>query len=195
MIANATLYHIDWSDIQLSKEVVGSSGISFIVANAGEAEVDGFELEVDFRMTENLGVGFNYSYTDAVLAENYPEGGAFAGDQLPGSAKNTHSIFVDYIRPYSDQFDVTARFTHRYIDSRITALGSGGSVQAASEIPSYDTTDFRVGVSHSNGLEASLFVNNIFNHIGITWIENVPLHTRKRITQPRVIGLNIGYRF
>ena len=91
--------------------------------------------------------------------------------------------------------DLSVRLTQRYIGDRVTALGVGSSVQGANTVPSYDTTDLRVGISHENGIEASLFVNNMFNNIGFTWIENMPLYTRWRITQPRMMGLNVGYKF
>ena len=85
--------------------------------------------------------------------------------------------------------------THRFIGFRVKSLDGGSSVQAASVVPSHETTDLRVSVNHESGLEASIFANNICNDIGVTCIENLPLYTRKRITLPRTIGLIVGYRF
>ena len=119
----------------------------------------------------------------------------FKGDRLPGSAKEIHSIFVDYVRAIDGDMDLDVRLTQRYIGPRVTTLGGGGSVQNLSEISSYDTTDLKVGVTHSSGIEVSLFANNVFNNIGITWIEQAGFIERKRITTPKVVGLNVGYNF
>ena len=193
--ANVTAYHIDWSNIQLTTELVGSSGNALITANSGKAKVDGVEVELDYNISDTLTFGVNYSYLDGVLKQDVPTAGALAGDRLPGSAKNTYSIRAGYESSISDNLDLSVRLTHKYIGSRLSTLGAGGSVQTASLIPSYNTTDVRFTISHVNGIEVSLFVNNIFDNIGITWIENVPLQTRRSITQPRIIGLNIGARF
>ena len=37
--------------------------------------------------------------------------------------------------------------------------------------------------------------NNMFNNISYTWIENMPQYTRWRTTLPKVMGLNVSYKF
>ena len=198
LIANATLFFIDWSDIQIATQFVGSNGIATITDNVGEAEITGLEFEVDYRATEYLTLGLvlrclMVKITD--LAAGVLPSTAAVGDRLSGSAEETHSLYIDYERPIFDGMELSVRLTQRYIGDRLTALGAGGSVQAANVIPSFDTTDLRIGLSHENGIEASLFVNNMFNNISYTWIETMPQFTRWRTTQPKVMGINVGYRF
>ena len=195
LIANAVVYLIDWEDMQLTKQIIDENGFTNATDNIGKARVEGLELEVDYRLSEYLSFGVNYAYTDTTLEEDVPGENAFKGDRLPGSAKHVHSLFIDYVRPITDEMDVDVRFTQRYIGDRVTVLGGGEAAQKASITPSYDTTDLKVGVRHANGIEASLFANNIFNNIGITWREATPLYERLRITSPRVVGLNVGYKF
>ena len=195
LIANTTIYRVDWSDIQLTEQLIGPNGSATITGNVGKAKIDGVELELDYRATKHLTLGLNLSYMDATIEEDVPTEGTFKGDRLPGSADLSHSLYIDYAQPISDELGLSVRLTQRYIGERLTGLGSGSSVQANNLVSSYDTTDFRASISHTNGLEASLFVNNMFNNISFTWIENMPLYTRWRITQPRVMGLNVGYNF
>ncbi len=195
LTANGVIYRIDWSDMQLTKQLVGPTGAATITANVGKAKVEGLELETRYRINESLSLGLNYAYTDTTLEEDIPGENAFKGDRLPGSADHIHSIFIDYIRPVTDEMDLDIRLTQRYIGTRVTTLGGGDTGQKLSEVPSYDTTDLKVGITHNNGLHASLFANNMFNNIGVTWIELAGFYERKRITTPRVVGFNVGYDF
>ena len=198
LVANASVYFIDWSDIQMSTQFVGSNGAVTITDNVGEAEITGFEFELDYRATEYLTLGLGASLLDGEITALGPEvlpTTASLGDRLPGSAEETHSLYIDYVRPLDEGMDLSVRLTQQYIGDRLTALGAGGSVQGATIIPSFDTTDLRIGITHENGIEASFFVNNMFNNISYTWVETMPQFTRWRITQPKVMGLNIGYTF
>jgi len=198
LVVNGSVFLVDWSDIQLARQLFGTTGVATITDNVGEAEIKGLELEVDYRMTEYLKLGVSLSNLDGKVTKldpSVPVGVAVEGERLSGSAELTHTFYVDYVRPVRNDMDMSVRLTQRYIGDRLSAMGSGGSVQAANVIPSYDTTDLRIGFNHSNGIEASLFVNNMFNNISYTWIENMPQYTRWRTTLPKVMGLNVSYKF
>ena len=58
---NATMFHMDYEDLQVS-EFTGNT--SFIVGNAAEASVRGIEFESRWQMTEPLAVRGSFAYND-----------------------------------------------------------------------------------------------------------------------------------
>lgn len=69
---NAALYYYDYTDLQVSQLMQGGSGgFSVIVSNAGEAEVKGFEVEMEFLAAENLLLRASVGYTDSEYTSDY----------------------------------------------------------------------------------------------------------------------------
>ena len=108
MIVNASIYYIDWSNIQLN-ELTVPSGINFI-GNAGEAHIKGAELNVETRLEEAWGVGGSLSYNDAKLVSVNPAALATKGDQLPGSAPLTVVAYTEYNRSIGNDVNLFGRF-------------------------------------------------------------------------------------
>ncbi len=189
---NAVAYYVDWSDIQLPT----LDPLTFVVTNqnAGKAEVKGLDIESNYYITDNFSVGANLSYTDATLKEDYPTASAFAGDRLPGSSKFSYALFADFTHPVNDDWELSVRGTHRYIGGRPNAFA--GEAQKL-YLPSYSLTDVRVGLSHIDGMNVSLFADNIFNNMGVAAYQKMGHYFGQyRLTnRPRTIGINLGYDF
>ncbi|WP_165776839.1 TonB-dependent receptor [Paremcibacter congregatus] len=196
LTANLTLFRIDWSGIQLT----GVDPKSFAPGtfNVGKARINGLELESQYRINENLSVGFNAGYTDPILTEDYSIGStlvAEAGDRLPGSTKWTYAVFADFQYPVSADLDLAIHATHRYVGDREQILGASVFIQDAPH-PSYNITDVRMSLSHANGIEVSLFADNLFNNIARTAARRTGgVFDTFWITRPRTIGINVGYNF
>jgi len=62
-LVNVSAFHIDWKDIQ---QVQGFGGVSGLT-NAGDATVDGLELESRMFVTNSFQLGLNAAYTDSTL--------------------------------------------------------------------------------------------------------------------------------
>jgi len=60
-------YKNDATDMQLTTAVQSATGGNplSVTTNQGDAEIKGLEADFRFRITENLGIGFTYSYVDA----------------------------------------------------------------------------------------------------------------------------------
>lgn len=69
MIANFALFYNELDGYQLTQNVRTADGVNTTSAttNAGEAEIKGFEAEINWRpaAVEGLGLRFNYAWTDA----------------------------------------------------------------------------------------------------------------------------------
>jgi outer membrane receptor protein involved in Fe transport len=67
-------YKTDADEMQLTTAVVGGGGIlTSIVTNQGNAEIAGFEADIRYRLTENLGVGFTFSRVNSEFTEGCDE--------------------------------------------------------------------------------------------------------------------------
>jgi iron complex outermembrane recepter protein len=72
--ASISVYDTKAESMQLTTAVAGSSGVlTSIVTNQGNAEIKGIEGDFRFRVTQNLGVGFNFSHIDATFTQGCDE--------------------------------------------------------------------------------------------------------------------------
>jgi len=105
----ATLFYIDWSDVQVitSENSPDLNLPVAFIANARDAESSGIELEFAFDLNPNFIVAGNYTFTDAHLQNdaisfNNESGGgnnAYKNDRLPGSPRNKASLSGELIYP------------------------------------------------------------------------------------------------
>lgn len=61
LTANLTAYSVDYTDLQVSQLLPDGT---FLQTNAGRAEADGIDLELNAAITQNLTAWLNYSYFD-----------------------------------------------------------------------------------------------------------------------------------
>lgn len=194
LTVNATLYRIDWTDMQLFfRRFDGVRG----TFNVGESRIEGVELATSYSVSEDIYLGFNFSHTDAVLTADYPDGNAVAGDRLPGSAKITWSLFADWRKPLTDQLDFNMYLTHRYSGERENALGApAGTNQIGDAREAYHITDLRMGLSHTSGVDVMLFAKNLFDERHMETLGSFPSGMLGgSMNMPRIIGLDVTYDF
>jgi outer membrane receptor protein involved in Fe transport len=73
LVANAAMYFMDWTDIQVRQQATVPSGLTFTYrGNGGAAEVRGLELELQAYPTDALQIGATFGYTHAELTEDLP---------------------------------------------------------------------------------------------------------------------------
>ncbi|MGA0265708.1 MAG: TonB-dependent receptor [Lysobacterales bacterium] len=92
---NATVFKVDWQDIQVG--VRPACGWSFIY-NGGEAETSGLELDFGFDITDKLRMDVAASIISAEITSDIPTLDATAGDRLPNVAEKQASVGFSY--PY-----------------------------------------------------------------------------------------------
>ncbi len=101
LLVNANIFHFDWSDQQVTTTLPGGApGFDDTVANAGESEVTGAELELEWQATGRLNLFASLGIIDTEFKEFVVNGVDLAG------------------MSFSQSPDVTATFGGRYVSER-----------------------------------------------------------------------------
>lgn len=186
---------------------------TFLLQNAAELKTKGIEAQMIARPADGLSLNANATLLDAAFtsfpgAECYPgqpscgAGNTFdaSGLRLPGSAKFTSTVQVQYEFPVSDGMDafVEANWYHRspinfdLVAAPITRIGTIDPIGAS------------IGIQNDN-LRVSLFCRNCFNEVNPSnislWVgdsANYGLATAFQnwsIASVRNVGLSLSYAF
>ena len=100
---NLTYFHTDYEDRQelLIQTFLGVP--NQVTQNAGEAEVDGIELEVSALLTGNLFAGLSYSYSDGEFTDFIDVGSQnFTGNRLPQLPEHALNLDLRYTVPVGE---------------------------------------------------------------------------------------------
>ena len=82
---NGAVFHQEWQDFQYS--ILGPNGLTE-VGNAGDADIDGIEVDLNWAVTSQLGVSAGVAFLDSELTEPYcaqlgPDGERVNQDPCP----------------------------------------------------------------------------------------------------------------
>lgn len=189
---DASVYHIDWNNIQVITARAGGT----VIANAGSAKVDGAELTLTARPSRDVTVTGAFAWQNARLAEADADLGAAKGERLPNVPRFTAAINFDYridAGPPAPAVGATLRFVS---DRRASFDGSASFPQY--KLPDYATIDLRVGVTLGR-IDTRLFVRNLFDVRGqlsaVTLLSALGGPAQVSILQPRTIGISASTRF
>lgn len=211
-------YHIGWDGIQLAGAT--QNGIVGITENGGTAVSKGFEMQFNFRATDNWTINGNYAFTDAKLTQTVPNllsirlpgfpGGnnsadvdALDGARLPGSTKNSFLLGTTYEYPLSNDASIVANWTTTYTGNILTRPGAlaGGEV-----LPSYMLHQASIAYQKENW-DVRLYATNLFDKYAVNSVSNDltrqglindGVYLRRyaqSIIRPRNIGVEASFRF
>jgi len=137
-----------------------------LVANTGVATIKGLNLEMDYRVSERLSLGFNMEWKSAETGAD-PTGIVEAGLQLPLSADTKGALWMDYTWEAS-QWGANYGFM-RFQYSKQGAIWNnldGGPIASSmnprQRVPGYAIADARIGLQGEDW-EFSVFVNNLLD--------------------------------
>jgi outer membrane receptor protein involved in Fe transport len=200
---NASAFHIDWDNVQF---VVNLPLCAFsYIANAATASSDGAELQATGRFmgfTVNGNLGYDNARYTATVKNLAGTILANKGDNL-GVPDWTANIGVQYDTHVMD-FPAYARMDYAYSGKyeRITGPGSSAYQAALAYAPNYingnetHITNARVGVYYKD-LEIAGYVKNLFD--SREWINQTQgagnYYYSGTTVQPRIIGMQMNYRF
>jgi iron complex outermembrane recepter protein len=211
LTANLAAYRMDWSNIQ----VAGSTpnGLFRFTTNAGAARVNGFELELNGRLTDDWDAGFNLGYVDAQLTEDQPfipgvPRRGLAGQRLPAVPKTTMNIFSSYgvdigtlratLRAEWRYIDGTKNSFNPYLVSATTGTVTSVADPFFARMPSYTLTNISADLKRADSWTATLFVNNVFDNRGKTFVlidSFNPAPGATYFVRPRTAGLRLSTSF
>lgn len=185
---DATLFHIDWTNIQV--RLFRPDNFAYVL-NAGGAKNDGVEFNGLFHATPNIDLQTNAAYLDARLSENLLQcqGCAAApipkGTVLPGASKwtVTNTATIRFETPMSPVLTLT----HHYVSRAPVAL------QAVSTQGGFDTFSARLALAVRPDVQVSVFANNITDIRGVTAGPFADFTPAVTIVRPRTIGVTVDW--
>lgn len=197
--ANLSVFRMTWQDFQTELSDPGPLFATMIV-NAGDATIDGAELDLSIVPVAGLDLGFNVGYLDARLSEDIvlpPDGNGFEaviaqdGARLAISPEWKLSAYAQYTWP-AEVFggNVFARMQYSYNGDALNDLECNAPDCDPHEVmESYSITDVTLGIEGVNGdWEFSVFVDNVTDEHAELYKYSVP---RDAITvnRPREYGI------
>lgn len=183
---DATLYWIDWSDIQVTQR--STSGFIY-TANAGQARNRGFEASATYRPVRALTAQGAVTYLDGELRRPFGSGTGLvpAGSTLPGASRWQVSDSIAYA-PVGSTLVPTVSLSHRYISS-----APGELTPVPRRQGDYNLFDARVGATVA-GFDVSVFIENIGDARGVSQSTTGVRGPVEFLVRPRTIGLTLDYR-
>jgi iron complex outermembrane receptor protein len=190
---DASLYYIDWKNIQLN--AINPTSDQTFNTNASHAKSQGVEISIQAKPLPGMTIGVQGAYDDAVLTQGFPAAVTLfgsAGARLPYTSRFSGGLSIDQRFPIGVVTGSVGAVTS-YVGDRLGNFS--GSVSAPRQnIPEYVRTDLRAGVEYHTWTY-NLFANNVFSRRGLF---DGPLDTSPPALiyiQPRTIGLNVAKTF
>ena len=192
-----------------------------MVANVGDAQQKGVELEMKAAPSDNWDLGLNASYIIAETSEEFtvtdPDNPVPKGSRLPNVPKLKYGVYAQYTWPvgFGDNGEAYVRGQYTYQGDSVSQLekfqavsvaeaqASGGTLTAFARQqflqPSYGIADIRFGVRTATwSLEG--FVDNIGDERAVLYNDDLffdPFFGKRRVTtnRPREYGLRLSYNW
>ncbi|MFV8781421.1 TonB-dependent receptor [Microbulbifer sp. SA54] len=182
---NGAIFHNIYTDQQIAYNYTNDLGVlNNAIANAGESQITGFEIDARFQATDNLILWTGYTYSDAEFkdfnlsdaiegkidgfgrpitvstTEKLEAGnieGDFSGKTLPFSAKHAANLGIRFEDDLSDGMDYFIELSGMYQSKRFYEKGNQNWV------PEYSVWDLSAGL-HEDNWAAILYVDNVMDN-------------------------------
>ena len=213
---NAAAFHSEYENLQVSA-FDGNAG--FVVGNAGESEVDGFELDATAALTDSLTLMASIAYLKAEYSDfenascNEPQvqefeaqGGVrrdcrqdLSGESLQFSPDWSAHIALDYSTQLGSSMQLSMGVDVMYSDEYEVA----NDLDPAVAQDSFSKINARIGISSLNDTwSIAVLGKNLTDEATTTWGNDVPLASQgfgetyfQHIDAPRSYEIQLSYRF
>ncbi len=195
---NADIFHTQYKDMQINFLVIGTV-IDTKTTNAGEADMNGLELDATWLASSDLLFNLSYAFLDAEITEVIDANGnnvanAFQFNSAPEHSGTLSTDWTFLRRPWGNSY------LHLSWNSRDERNG-GARVGQPVGLPSFSLLNFRIGINDvrfSNGdLKIALWGKNVLDEeYEINAIDNLP-HADRAVLwgEPQSFGLDVIYNF
>ncbi len=177
-VLNLAAYKMRWENIQLvASDPTIDFGWGQLTVNAGEAEIEGVEMNFALAASERLRLDGSFSYTTSEVTEGASIGDAVVispGEKLPLSPETKYSLGVEYNFPVKTT-DGYVRLDYSYVGEQTN--GTQGSALLTSSsilrgeiatLPSYDTANLIMGLDKDTW-SLRFAVDNITDERALTY--------------------------
>jgi iron complex outermembrane recepter protein len=200
LTVDASVYYIDWKDIQI--ELLDPANSQTYTTNGSRAKSEGVELAVDVRPAEGVTVAGWVTYSDAVLTESFPGNSPESyvygpeGARLPYAARFSGNLAVNQTIPMG-RISAFWGAQASYVGDR---LGTFVAYSTAPEYgravyPEYTKIDLHTGVTFDTWT-VNLYANNVADKRGFLGggAGTYPAFAYY-VIQPRTLGVTITNKF
>ncbi len=188
---DASVFYIDWRDIQLT--VTDPTTRAAIFLNAGRAKSQGTEITLESRPWKGMTAALWGSYNDAALTEDFPSSSFVAGhsgDRLPVSSRLSGGVSLEQrFRLGFATASVGAVLS--YVGERLGAFTVAGAQRQI--FPAYAKTDVNAGIEW-NSWQFDVFINNVTDRRGLLF-GGSSNPTAYNVIVPRSLGASITKAF
>jgi outer membrane receptor protein involved in Fe transport len=188
---DASVYYIDWDDIQISASVSNQS----FFQNAGGAKSEGAEVSLTFRPARGTKIGGWFAYNNAEITEPFPANSPVItrqGDRLPLSSRNSANLSVDQDIVLGSDVTAYVGGTMVYVGDRASTFRPTAALPQVL-FPSYTKFDVRAGLRLRTYTIAG-FVTNVTDRRAV--LDNDAVYAGRNLyIQPRTFGVNVTKEF
>lgn len=207
---NGAFFLTQYEDLQFS---AFDGGLAFLVDNAADADLMGFEFEGRWQLTPNLslsggGAWLDFEFQDfengpctvyqELTAQSQGIAGCQAnreGDSINNAPEYSLNATLDWTRPISDGIEIQLAGTLIYEDDYFTST----DLDPILEQDAYVKLHMRAGINSTDGKwTAAVIVDNVTDEETFHWGNDTPLFAGGRSIRPdtpRMIYLEGVYRF
>ena len=192
---NGSIYSINWDDIQVSHFDSQNISIFTIVDNGGDAEIRGFEVDMEWLPTDNLSIYGALSYNDTELVAVNPTFDfvvADVGSQLPLTPELQYTVRGRY------DWEMGGGSAHWQLSLKY----AGDSYNSLVDIPAtdprkvqdaYAIVDASAGYRSVEGWAAELFIDNLTDERAQLHINRQDFRERVTTNRPLTVGLRVSW--
>lgn len=193
---NAALFSTDYQDLQIQTFgplTAAAAFGTFQTFNAGDAQIQGLEMEATWVLTEQLTLSGFYALQDSEFGDTNIPGTAFpdqSGQDLIRAPDSKFNINGDYIQRLANGSELGINFSWRYTgDQR-------GELEPWAVQPEFELFDARLSWTSSSGaLELALWGKNLGNEEYISHVYTIASSVVAVFGDPRMYGATLTARF
>lgn len=192
---NLSLFHIDYTDLQVFQLV---DGASLVVSNAADATSQGFEAELWGVIDDNWRIQGSYAYLDATYDTFINQDDQdFSGNRLTRSPRNSYNIGVNYSRMLTDRNNLSVLVDYSY---RSRIFFEANNVPLIGDT-SLGMINAKANLSFGPNWEFSVWGRNLTDETHITNVIDgrgpfdLSQNGSAVMGAPRMYGVTVDYRY
>jgi outer membrane receptor protein involved in Fe transport len=189
---DATLFWLDWRDIQLRLQTPDFIAYS---ANGGKARSSGLEVAATWRPTDAFTWQASVTAQRARLEQDLfilYYGTAPKGSRLPGSSDWAVSNLFSY--DFGGTYSPTLSLSHQFLSKGISDLNSAVPGATPNRQGGYNLFDARYRMTFGS-TDVTGFVANVFDHRGVTRSVSETNGTGLGLVRPRTVGVTLHWQY
>ena len=194
---NGAFFSSDYTDLQYSinRFTPATGPIELLVGNAAEAEIDGYELELQALLSENFSMQASLGNTDFEITKLYPGTSAEISLNTKNAytPENNSALSLIYSSPVENGVS-TFRVDYTHQDESFVDMLNTPQL----EIDAHDMINARWSLESSKGWTIALFGTNLSDErviVGGTSNINSFGHAEATYSRPREYGVSIRMDF